>query len=138
MAMSCRDLAAQFLALAEKQRASFPLMLGHRLLGASLLLAGDIAEGRAHLDQAIALYDPAEHRPLAMRFGEDTGWQTYTFDQRLFGCLAIPKPRSRTSIKRSRMRARAATQLTVMGTRWLILYRRQLLRKLRDSKCASR
>jgi predicted ATPase len=66
-----RDLAAQFLALAKKQKASAPLMLGHAILGASLMLAGDIAEARAHLDQGIALYDPAEHRPLAMRFGEN-------------------------------------------------------------------
>src|ERR1700736_332259 len=67
----CRDLAAQFLALAEKQRATVPLMIGHRLMGISLLHTGDIAEGRGHLDQAIALYDPAEHRPLATRFGVD-------------------------------------------------------------------
>ena len=67
----CRDLAAQFLALAEKQRATVPLMIGHRVMGLSLLLAGDIAEGRGHLDQAIALYEPAEHRPLATRFGVD-------------------------------------------------------------------
>jgi predicted ATPase len=66
-----RDLAAQFLALAEKQRATVPLMVGHRMMGVSLLLTGDIAEGRGHLDQAIALYDPAEHRPLAARFGQD-------------------------------------------------------------------
>ena len=33
------------------------------------MFTGDIAEGRAHLDRAIALYDPAEHRPLMMRFG---------------------------------------------------------------------
>jgi len=30
-------------------------------------------ESRAHLDRAIALYDPAKHRPLATRFGGDTG-----------------------------------------------------------------
>ena len=66
-----RELAAQFLALAEKQRATVPLMIGHRLMGLSLLCTGDIAEGRAHFDQAIALYDPAEHRPLATRFGQD-------------------------------------------------------------------
>ena len=66
-----RELAAQFLALAEKQGATVPLMIGHRLMGISLLFTGDIAEGRAHLDQAIALYDPAEHRPLATRFGQD-------------------------------------------------------------------
>jgi predicted ATPase len=69
---ACRDLAAQFLALAEKQRATVPLMVGHRLMGVSLLITGDIAEGRGHFDQAIALYDPAEHRPLATRFGQDT------------------------------------------------------------------
>ena len=44
-----RELAAQFLALAEKQAATVPLMIGHRLMGTSLLLTGDIAEGRAHL-----------------------------------------------------------------------------------------
>jgi hypothetical protein len=37
------------------------------------VLTGNIAAGRAHLDQAIALYDPAEHRPLATRFGQDVG-----------------------------------------------------------------
>ena len=68
---ACRDLAAQFLALAEKQRATAPLMVGHRMMGTSLLFTGEIAEGRGHFDQAIALYDPAEHRPLATRFGQD-------------------------------------------------------------------
>jgi class 3 adenylate cyclase/predicted ATPase len=68
-----RDLAGQFLALAEKQRAKVPLMIGHRLMGNSLLLTGDIAEGRAHLDRAMALYDPVQHGPLATRFGQDAG-----------------------------------------------------------------
>ena len=45
MAMSVRDLAAQFLALAEKQGTTVPLMIGHRLMGISLLHTGDIAEG---------------------------------------------------------------------------------------------
>jgi predicted ATPase len=66
-----REFAAQFLALAEKQKAIVQLMVGHRLMGTSLLLTGDIAQGRTHLDQALALYDPAEHRPLAMRFGQE-------------------------------------------------------------------
>ena len=66
-----REFAAQFLALAEKQKAIVQLMVGHRLMGTSLLLTGDIAQGRTHLDQALALYDPAEHRPLATRFGQD-------------------------------------------------------------------
>jgi hypothetical protein len=46
-------------------------MIGHRLGGVSLLFTGDIAEGREHFNRGIALYDPAEHRPLATRFGAD-------------------------------------------------------------------
>ena len=46
-------------------------MMGHRLMGHALLFTGDIAEGRAHYDRAIALYDPSKHRPLATRFGVD-------------------------------------------------------------------
>ena len=66
-----RDLTAQFLALAEKQRATIPLMVGHRLVGASSQYTGDIVGGRAHYDQALALYDPAKHRSVAARFGQD-------------------------------------------------------------------
>jgi hypothetical protein len=68
-----RELAAQFLALAEKQEAIVPLMIGHRLMGASLLVSGDTVEARAHLDQAVRLYDPDEHRALAIGFGVDAG-----------------------------------------------------------------
>jgi class 3 adenylate cyclase/predicted ATPase len=68
-----RELAGQFLALAQKQAEVVPLMIGHRIMGSSLLLTGDIAESRAHFDRALALYDPARHRPLATRFGLDVG-----------------------------------------------------------------
>jgi tetratricopeptide (TPR) repeat protein len=64
-----RQLAAQFLVLAEKQGTTTPLLMAHRVMGMSLLYTGDIAEACVHLEQAIALYDPAEHRSLATRFG---------------------------------------------------------------------
>jgi predicted ATPase len=66
-----REGAAQILALAEKQEGKVPLMLGHRAMGATLVLTGNFAEGRVHLDQALALYDPVEHRQLARRFSQD-------------------------------------------------------------------
>jgi predicted ATPase len=68
-----RELAAQFLALSERQGAAIQLMIGHRLMGTSLLHAGDFAQCRSHFDRAITLYDPATHRPLAARFGQDSG-----------------------------------------------------------------
>ena len=37
------------------------------------------AEALSHLDSAWALYDPAEHRPLATRFGHDVGVATLIF-----------------------------------------------------------
>jgi predicted ATPase len=58
------ELSAQFLALAEEQGATIPLVVGHRLMGISLVWTGDIAKGRAHYDQGVALYDPAEPRPV--------------------------------------------------------------------------
>jgi class 3 adenylate cyclase/predicted ATPase len=68
-----RELAAQFLTFAENQRAIAPLMIGHRLMGVSMMSTGSSAQARAHYDQALALYDPAEHRRLATRFGGDIG-----------------------------------------------------------------
>jgi class 3 adenylate cyclase/predicted ATPase len=69
-----RDVAAEFLALAEKQKATSPLRrrqaaIGHSFVGVSSFLLGNIAEARAHLEQTIALYNPAEHRTPGTRYG---------------------------------------------------------------------
>jgi predicted ATPase len=66
-----REDAARLLALAEKQGGKVPLMLGHRAMGSALLLTGNFAEGLLHYDQALARYDPVEHRPLNTRFFQD-------------------------------------------------------------------
>ena len=86
-----RELAGQFLALAEKQSATAPLMVGHRIMGTSLLETGDIAQGRAHYNQALALYDPAEHRPLATRFGTDAEVSILSFRSRAMWLLGYPE-----------------------------------------------
>ena len=67
----CRDLAAQFLTLAEKKRATVPLLMAHTIMGHTLLTAGDFNKAREHYNKGIALYDPSQHRPLATRFGQD-------------------------------------------------------------------
>jgi predicted ATPase len=74
-----RELASQFMALAEKQEQIVPLMIGHRLMGNSLMLTGNIPEGREHYNHAFALYDPAKHRPLATRFGQDVGVSIFVY-----------------------------------------------------------
>jgi predicted ATPase len=64
-----RELAAQFLALAEKHEATVPIMVGHRIVAVSLLMTGDIVKARAHTDKGFGLYVPAQHRVLAAHFG---------------------------------------------------------------------
>ena len=85
-----RDLAKQFLELAEKQEAKVPLMVGHRLMGISLLCTGDIVEGRRHYDHAIALYDPGQHRLLATRFGQDV-WPLVCYRSWALWMLGYPE-----------------------------------------------
>jgi predicted ATPase len=112
------DLAAQLLALAEKQRATVPLMIGHRLMGQSLLVTGDIAEGRAHLDQAIALYDSAEHRPLATRFGQDVGVVALSFRSFALWLLGYPEAALRDTddaLKNAREMGQAATLMYALA-----------------------
>ena len=86
-----RELATQFLSLAEKQTATGPLMIGHRVIGVSLLFTGDPAQGRAHQDRAIALYDPIEHRRLATRFGQDSRVAILSFRSLTLWVLGYPK-----------------------------------------------
>ena len=49
-----RELAAQFLTLAEKQGAAAPLIVGHRLMGVSLMWGpGNLVEARDHFDREL-------------------------------------------------------------------------------------
>ena len=113
-----RELAAQFLALAEKQGATVPLMIGHRLMGTSLMSTGDIAAGRAHYDQALALYDPAEHRPLATRFGQDVGVAILCYRSRALWLLGYPEAARRDAehaLEHAREIGQAGTLMYALG-----------------------
>ena len=85
-----RALAAQVLALAEKQQTTVPLMIGHRLVGNAMLLTGDIVKGRTHYDQAVALYDPTEHRGLVTRFGQDVRVSAWSYRSWAWWMLGYP------------------------------------------------
>src|SRR5262245_11206440 len=86
-----RELADQFLGLANKQGAKTPIMVGHRLMGLSLIHTAHVAEGRAHLDRAMALYDVIEHRSLATRFGQDIGAATLCWRALALCLLGYPE-----------------------------------------------
>ena len=84
-----------FLALAEKQRNdTYRSWSGIASCG-DYCFAGHgrhhVDKARAHYDQAPALYDASEHRPLAMRFGQDIGVATQCFRSTALWLLGYPE-----------------------------------------------
>ena len=118
-----RELAAQFLTLAEKQRATVPLMVGHRLMAVSLLCTGDMAQGRAHCDRAFALYDPAAHRSLATRFGQDAGVSILSYRGLAMFLLGHPEAAlvdAERALKDAREIGQATSLMFALAHAWLV------------------
>ena len=107
-----RQLAAQFLGFAEKQKAAIPIMIGHRIMGNSFLLTGDIQEARVQLDRALTLYDPQKHRVLATRFAQDSMVANLSWRSLALWLLGYPDAARRDTdhaLKDAREIAHAAT-----------------------------
>ena len=114
----CRDLAADFLALAEKQGTTVPRLIASRVMGASLLFMGDIANSRSHLDRGMALYDPAEHRPLTTRFSQDIGVTILAYRSWALWYLGYPESAladTERALKDAREISHAATLLVALS-----------------------
>ena len=73
------DRAKVFLDLANGQQSSAPKLVGHRILGTSLFMQGRFDEALIHLNEAVAMYQPEEHRGLAVRFSQDIGISALSF-----------------------------------------------------------
>jgi class 3 adenylate cyclase/predicted ATPase len=65
--------ATNFLSSAQSQPSSGPLLVGHQILGHSLMLSGDYVTALPHLETAASLYRPDEDRDDALRYGQDIG-----------------------------------------------------------------
>jgi predicted ATPase len=120
-----RDLAADCLALAEKQGATVPLMIGHRMMGSTLFYAGDVVESRAHLDRVIALYDPAKHRAPATRVGVDIGAMALSIRANVLWTLGYPEAAlvdAQQALKEARATGQAASLMNAMAmTVWTLV-----------------
>jgi hypothetical protein len=60
-------------------------------MGITLTTMGDFACALAHHDQSLALYHPAEHRPLATRFGHDNRVTVLAWRSRALWVLGYPE-----------------------------------------------
>jgi class 3 adenylate cyclase/predicted ATPase len=121
-----RKLAAEFMMLAKKQGATAPLLIAHRVMGISLFWTGEIVESRKHLDQAVTLYRPCEHRPFATRFGHDPG--VAGLINRAFALWSLGYPDAAlddadTAVKNAREIGQAATLMYALSNAtWSQIY----------------
>jgi hypothetical protein len=92
-------------------------MVGHRLISTSLMFTGDLEQGRTHLNRALALYDPAEHRSLAARFGQDIRVASLFYRALALWMLGFPKAAVAESVEA----VKGARELDQAGTLMITL-----------------
>jgi class 3 adenylate cyclase/predicted ATPase len=78
-----------------------------------LALTGDLVDGKEHYDRALAIYDPAEHRPLTARSGRDIGVTLLSFRSSCVWQLGYPAA-SRNDAERAVKNARAMGHATTL------------------------
>ena len=79
----------------------------------ALALTGDLVGGKEHYDRALAIYDPAEHRPLTTRSGRDVGVTLLSFRSSCVWQLGYPAA-SRNDAERAVKNAREMGEATTL------------------------
>jgi class 3 adenylate cyclase/predicted ATPase len=79
----------------------------------ALALTGDLVGGKEHYDRALAIYDPAEHRPITTRSGRDVGVSLLSFRSSCVWQLGYPAA-SHNDAERAVKNARETGQVTTL------------------------
>jgi hypothetical protein len=87
---AAREVAEQFLALAEPTRDPALLLGAHMALGRSLHLLEEFAPARHHLEQGIALYNRQQHHVHASLYVRDPGVVCGIYAAHVLWCLGYP------------------------------------------------
>jgi len=120
----------ELLALAEQQDDAGQQVDGHLMIGSNVAFRGDLAGGLAHLDRAIALFDPHRHQPGPYRLGPSSGVVAHTTSAFLLWLLGDPE----AAVERSERAVELARQLkhpvtlayALFHVGYLDLWRREL------------
>jgi tetratricopeptide (TPR) repeat protein len=94
MALEC---GRQLLRLALRQQDTGFLVEAHRSLGTTLYNRGETLAARTHLGQALALYDPQQHRSHVFLYGQDPAMACLTYDAMALWLLGYPQQALRRS-----------------------------------------
>jgi predicted ATPase len=82
------------------------------------LYAGQFRDARVHLDRAIQLYNPAKHRALATRFGQDARVAALFYRSRALWPLGYPEAAladAELAVKEARETGQAATLMPALA-----------------------
>jgi class 3 adenylate cyclase/predicted ATPase len=111
--------ATTFLSFAQSQPSSGPLLVGHRILGHSLIFGGDYRTALAHLETATSLHRPNEHRDSAFHYGQDIGVSAFVMLSWALWHCGYPDQSARTldrALACSRELGHAHTLAHVLGS----------------------
>lgn len=70
---TARNIGERLLSLANRLGGAELRLYAHFGFGATLFNLGELVTSRAHLEECIGLYDPHQHRELALQYSEDAG-----------------------------------------------------------------
>ncbi|HEX2222160.1 MAG TPA: adenylate/guanylate cyclase domain-containing protein [Candidatus Limnocylindria bacterium] len=99
-------IGREVLALADQERDTGLEVEGHLLLGPALAFLGDGPEGLAHLEAAIALFDPELHGRARLRLGPNPGVAARAVSGLLHWLLGYPDAASRRAATALELAAR--------------------------------
>jgi predicted ATPase len=94
---TARELGEQLEQLTQRAAAPTPHLEAHDALGTTLFLLGDYTAARQHLEQGIALTDPAAQRTLVLRHGVAPGVRCLALMAIVLWCLGYPTQAVRRS-----------------------------------------
>jgi tetratricopeptide (TPR) repeat protein len=122
-------VAAQLVSLAQRQRDTARLVIGHWQVGGSLFWLGELSAARAHLEQAIALNDPILLRAAVAGGGRGdlaAPWQFAAMVLWLLGYSEQARKRSHEALTLAREQAHAQPLTNALfWAAWLHQYRRE-------------
>jgi len=104
---TCRELGEQLLNLAQKQSDPALFLEAHNSLGAALSHLGELSQAQAHLEKGLTLYDPQQHGPHALIYGQDPGIVCLSRMTWTLWCLGYPEQ----SLERKRQALVLASEL---------------------------
>ena len=109
----CRELAVDFLELAEGQQDPIPRLAGQRILGTASMMNGDPVAARQHLEEALAGFDPEAHGSLSQSYVQDLGVSILSYSALTLSFLGYPD-RAAARAREALARARAADHLNTL------------------------